>query len=235
MRTIFTIAFAALFSAVSCGKMVSGIEDTVSVPVDTDYSVLNVSSAIAVEYSSAAESLEFTADIDILPYLVAERRGGVLELRMKPNRYRNVGRVKAVVPASGNIRKMELSGASSLDARERLEAPSFEVVLSGASDMTAEIVADNLSVKVSGASDLDVSGFADVLDMDVSGASSVSADRSRVSAETVRLDVSGASRVFVDCTGSIRGSVSGASSVWYGRNAVHADIDNSGASSSVPR
>ena len=86
----------------------------------------------------------------------------------------------------------------------------------------------------SGASSLNIFGYADRMSIEASGASRISSQSSRVSSDDIEVSVSGASRVCVDCTGSISGSISGASSIIYGKNAKSVRISDSGASSARP-
>lgn len=234
-------AFSLCVMSTACRKSLSGIIETHSETIQADYQMLEVSSAIDVEYSYSADKMDITADRDLLPYIVAERKGRTFEIWVKKNPYRrNPGQIKVVLPVSSDIKSISLSGASSLDASEELASSSFELSISGASELSADVdaaqlhitasgasrmtghvnVSGELNLNASGASSLEVSGVADKVDAEVSGASCLSSSASRISAETVTVEVSGASRVFVNCTGSISGSVTGASSVKYGRNAV---------------
>ena len=144
------------------------------------------------------------------------------------------GHIKVVLPVSGDLRWIDLSGASSFKASEKIYAPSFELSLSGASKIDAEIETEKLLVDASGASSLNICGYADRMSVEASGASSISSRSSRVSSDDIEVSVSGASRVCVDCTGSISGSISGASTVIYGKNAKSVRISDSGASSARP-
>lgn len=233
------------FTSSSCNKSLSGIIETRTETIRTDYQVLEVSSAIEIEYSSSADKMDIAADRDLLPYIVTERNGRTFEIRVRRNPFnRNPGQIKIVLPASSDIKSISLSGASSLEASEELASSSLELSISGASELSADVdaaqlhitasgasrmtghvnVSGELNLNASGASSLEVSGVADKVDAEVSGASCLSSSASRISAETVTVEVSGASRVFVNCTGSISGSVTGASSVRYGRNAISSTI-----------
>ncbi len=237
MRKILIAALAVVLiccGASECSEMLSGVEDVRVEYIKTDYQVLNVSSAIAVEYSSDSDMMEITADRDMFPYIDVKRTGNILELKVRQNPFKNTGRIRVVLPVSGNLRWIDLSGASSFKASEKIYAPSFELSLSGASKLDAEIETEKLQVDASGASSLNIFGYADRMSIEASGASRISSQSSRVSSDDIEVSVSGASRVCVDCTGSISGSISGASSIIYGKNAKSVRISDSGASSARP-
>ncbi len=234
MRKILIAALAVVLiccGASECSEMLSGVEDVRVEYIKTDYQVLNVSSAIAVEYSSDSDMMEITADRDMLPYIDVKRTGNILELKVRQNPFKNTGRIRVVLPVSGNLRWID---ASSFKASEKIYAPSFELSLSGASKLDAEIETEKLQVDASGASSLNIFGYADRMSIEASGASRISSQSSRVSSDDLEVSVSGASRVCVDCTGSISGSISGASSIIYGKNAKSVRISDSGASSARP-
>ncbi|MDJ0952959.1 MAG: DUF2807 domain-containing protein [Acidimicrobiia bacterium] len=104
--------------------------------------------------------------------------------------------------------------------------------LSGNVDRVVEVVTPQLVViEASGASSVKATGPVTSLELGASGASSIDLDD--LDLGDVTLDVSGASSVALTTEGSVRGSVSGASSVVVSGNPVAVDVDVSGASSLI--
>lgn len=236
MKRIFygtTIAaIAALSMLTSCSYELSGVISTITEPISTDYFELEISSAISVEYSETAKEIEITADNNVLPYVLFDIDGGVLDIKLCPCcKFRNPGKIEVVLPASLDLRGITVSGASSFTADNSIIAPDFSIDLSGASYMKAEIVvASEFEIEISGASNAHLCGLAGSLSANVSGASRLSAASSRISSDDMEISVSGASTVYLDCTGTIKGDVSGASKVMYGEKVRSAILDISGAS-----
>lgn len=81
---------------------------------------------------------------------------------------------------------------------------------------------------VSGAVDLDGRGGTESYGLTVSGASEV--DLSELTAKDVALEVSGASQVRIYATGSVAGSVSGASEVTVSGDPTSVDVETGGTS-----
>ena len=111
MRKILIAALAVVLiccGASECSEMLSGVEDVRVEYIKTDYQVLNVSSAIAVEYSSDSDMMEITADRDMFPYIDVKRTGNILELKVRQNPFKNTGRIRVVLPVSGNLRWIDL-------------------------------------------------------------------------------------------------------------------------------
>lgn len=253
----FTVALSCAL-AVLCGcSAVTGLSGTVETIgleiMQPDYSSLSVSGGIHVEWSSDASSATVRADVDVLPYVVAESSGNTLKLYLKDSRrFRNgTGRIDVCLPAVPGLDRVKLAGASSFVSASPLSAVSFMMDLSGASlfeaDIDAEgkvladisgastavsgISASSIDLNVSGASSAMFRGTVSSFNVDASGASSVSSARSRVTAAEVSCDVSGASSFYVDCTSKITGTSSGASKVRYGNAGAVASVSCSGASS----
>jgi len=110
--------------------------------------------------------------------------------------------------SNSNTFILGLSGASYLEMTN-INVGDVEIVLSGASTITASGTANNLSSSVSGASRLDLSNFP-VNNADV--------------------NVSGASRATINPEGTLDADVSGASTLEYIGNPTMGDITTSGAS-----
>ncbi len=252
---LFMSAAVSCANTSKCGIKLSGIMQEKTCDISGSYSSLEVSNAVNVLYSSSAEKVTVKADSSVIRYVKVEEKGGCLKIYVSGQGTvrltgRDMGKISAVVPASGAIGTIRLMGASDFSSDAAIAADDLSVHVSGASGFNADIEADgSVSMRASGASDITSAVSADVLDVDasgasdvsvsgkvgsytvtVSGASSVSSGKAFIETESLKCNVSGASDAYVKCNSKADGQVSGASSiVVYGDGEVN--ISSSGASS----
>ncbi|MCB9363752.1 MAG: DUF2807 domain-containing protein [Flavobacteriales bacterium] len=189
---------------------------------------VKISSAFNVELIEAPSS---TVKIEGVPEqyidnIITEVNGDVLEVFVK-------GKVKAVSDMKltityQSLNSVEVSGASSVKANNAINASTFTIKTSGASNLDLSLNAQDVKLNSSGASDVRLKGFAKTFDLAVSGASTIKTKAFEVN--KVDINISGASDVDVYAAEEISGTASGASDVdVYGNPPVNT-ISKSGAS-----
>lgn len=206
-----------------------GVVDVVSkVSVDDDPPVVGTGKAVReTRKAQAATGVEASGAMEVqirrgTPKLVVEAQREVLKrLRTEYKDGRLVmwieGSVNTDRPvrawyAGPNVSSVEGSGATVIDATG-LSGSKSEIVLSGASKLKGVGRVTRLELKVSGASE---------------------ASLKALEAETVRVEASGASKVWVTAKKSINASASGASEVRYFGNPSSRTDETSGVSSVGP-
>jgi hypothetical protein len=158
------------------------------------FSAVSIHGAIAVTVEHTGyESLEITAEDNILPLLESEVRGGRLFLGPVPGSSISTTRPIEYRLTVRTLDDIEVSGASAI--------------------VVPDLDNEHLRVVISGASALTLVGRADVQEVAVSGASSYAAPDLR--RRIANIDVSGASVAEVRASESLTGSVSGSSVVEY--------------------
>ncbi len=120
----------------------------------------------------------------------------------------------------------DISGASTL--KGSIVCGDAALSLSGASRATLSIDCGDVEFNISGASRIECSGNAGDLGCDVSGASNLKLRN--LSCEDVAVDLSGASSMYTSPMGTIRGDLSGASTLYYYGSPTIGSFDISGAS-----
>ncbi|MGN0235441.1 MAG: GIN domain-containing protein [Paludibacteraceae bacterium] len=200
-----------------------------------EFTELNVRSAIEVIVCDSVTDICVITDENLLPYLLISQKGKRLSIG-----YANgicwtgttVNRV--LVPSQAALDEISVSGASSVRVEQPLRAAEIEIDLSGASMITATLYATEASVNASGSSKADLQGTVQQLEVGISGASQVFSEKQdglfTLRADKVKGNLSGSSSLFVHSDGSIRCSVSGASSIYFTGNADTSESDCSGAS-----
>ena len=205
----------------------SGDVVTIEVPVD-DFNRLAVSHSFDVNVSVGDEpSLTLRVDDNLESSLEVEVTNDTLRIGLQPRTSVSNATLEADVTVT-SLDAVEGSGAVSIDLGS-LAGSTLELQLSGASDLNGAVDFDNVTGVLSGASNISLSGRVATLDVDASGASDLALLDLEVDGLIVSL--SGASSAEVSVNGSIRASLSGASSLRYRGDPDVTTIDVSGASS----
>lgn len=208
------------------GTAGSGTPDTLTIDGQA-FTRLDVSSAIEVEVTIAdgPAQASFTLDDNFVDDAVFEVVDGELRIGMDDGFYRAKVDMKAVV-SMPSMDALDVSGASEVSVAD-LAGDSFDLDVTGASDVDVDGTADALTARVSGASDVDLDGLTvGDADLEVSGASGLDLG----SATTADVEVSGAADLTIDNADTVNGEASGASTLRVPDDAV-GQISTSGAAS----
>lgn len=219
---------------------------TVNKPCELrSFNSLDISHAWNVELKSGPEqSVVLTYSEELEPYIVAEVKGGVLELsvdtEMMNRKLRNSvshsgfnnGRDSYILEAIvvlPELKSVEASGAVKVQCDGKFESEEFSLDVSGAANIdNLQITASRLHLEASGASKL-VIPYANAVygDIDVSGASSIMIEGD---IENVNTDFSGAPSITMSGNyGHFNLDASGACDIRVSGNAKKLVTDASGA------
>ncbi len=120
------------------------------------------------------------------------------------------------------------SGASDVIVAGKIEVPSFQLQLSGASDFKGSITTGSLQLNLSGASDATINGKADQLTVVSSGASDLKGYD--LITDFCTANASGASDLRITVQKELRANASGASKILYKGTATIKETNSSGSS-----
>lgn len=230
--SILTISAVTSFTATSCmiNTVASKNETTSTYEVNTSYKSLKVKNAIRVEYRHDIDTLQIIADSSILSKIKVNYDNEGIEIYASD--FRRSYSVTAIVPASKDLKSIEIGGASSFTSDGEIKAEKLDIEVSGASHFDANIDCQSLEVSVSGASSAEIGGKAVNANIEVSGASKLSSNGKYLNTDYADVDLSGASTAEIICNKNITGEASGASKLSF-RGAAKADVSTSGASKAV--
>lgn len=230
--SILTISAVTSFTATSCmiNTVASKNETTSTYEVNTSYKSLKVKNAIRVEYRHDIDTLQIIADSSILSKIKVNYDDEGIEIYASD--FRRSYSVTAIVPASKDLKSIEIGGASSFTSDGEIKAEKLDIEVSGASHFDANIDCQSLEVSVSGASSAEIGGKAVNANIEVSGASKLSSNGEYLNTDYADVDLSGASTAEIICNKNITGEASGASKLSF-RGAAKADVSTSGASKAV--
>ena len=222
--------FSEIISAARERKVTpSGKDTTIVYNIPNDYTAIDASCAMDVEYTTEATAVTVTTDAAYAKYLNIYLEGTELNLGLHPVSINGIDKIKVLVPVSARgLGEVELSGASSFYSAVILQGNELDIDCSGATKFDAEVDVRDLDVDCSGASKVLVCGKADDMSIDCSGASKVSDDDNFVTARHAEIDLSGASKAYIEAA-ELDGDISGASIIRY-RCENRVRISTSGAS-----
>jgi len=197
----------------------------------TDFNKVEISSAFEFEIEqSSSYSIEITVDDNIMEYIQVSQDGQTLKIGLRPAIWIGSVTLKASVTMP-ELSGLDISGASRGTISDFSSTEDLDIMVSGASRVTGDIVAGNVDFDISGASTVQLEGSANDMVADVSGASSFHLDDFTVNNADV--DFSGASSGTVNLSGRLNADLSGASRLWYIGEPIMGNIDTSGASRCV--
>jgi len=246
LSALFLLAFS------SCRKF-AGEPVTKVFSISGNYTELEVENAFEITVSNEVDVVTVTVGENVMPKVMVEVVNNTLKIYLKPAGNFYGGEMKAVIPYNAHLTSVGLSGASEFRSEYGLEGEKVEVELSGASDFYCDINADEIGMNLSGASkieggvsatdlDLDLAGASDAtltgqvatLKVDLSGASNIKKtvvdNRYGLVCDRCEGSLSGASKAYIHCDGTIKVSLSGASDLHFTGTAFTGDSSTSGAS-----
>lgn len=183
--------------------------------------VLSQSNETALAVSATEE--RFIAEIK------TEVENNVLKISKLGNKsWSEKNRQYTVYVSFNEIKMLKASGAAEIIVIGAVRAASLSIDLSGATEIRGTFRIDSLNLTMSGASEANLNGKVDVLNLQCSGASDL--EGYNMIAENCKVDVSGASDVYITSNKSLVGNASGASNVFYKGASTVTDLKKSGAS-----
>jgi hypothetical protein len=170
----------------------SGILKTETRPVEK-FTAISLSAGGSLEIEQTGqESLEITADDNLLELFTSEVRDGTLYLSTAEGKNWN-GRGPRFKVTVRELRKLKVSGVGSFKA--------------------TNLDTDSLTVSISGAASGRIAGRSDNLSISISGTGSLNA--AELKAKRARVVVSGVGDVTVNASDELNAKVSGTGSIWY--------------------
>lgn len=242
-KLLFVLVGVIAIGATSCWHypfhdsiILAGYSDQKTFPV-TDFTEISASHNAHIEFCDTIQEIKVVTDANLINLLRVQQIGSKLEITYPNGVFWN-GECETfvLIPTQNNISNITLSGASELILNRPITGANARIKLSGASELDAVLDVNDVKFSISGASELRLSGYANHINADISGASDFCTgaldDSHHFLLGTGSLDgsISGASSLFIHCDGTINCSISGSSIVHYTGNANTSGSSTSGAS-----
>ena len=234
-KYIVLLSAVVLTAFCSCSKW-AGDPITETFSVDGTYTKLVVEDAFDVTVSDEVSQVTITAGDNIMPKIRVEKTSNTLTIYIK-GWTGHSGEMNVLLPRNTDLTKVHLSGASDFHSDFALSGQTVEVKCSGSSDFEGLVEADELTLNLSGSSDATIEGTVGKLNMSISGSSDlerkVVGNHYSLICDQCECSISGSSEAYIHCDGTIKGSISGSSSLHFTGTAFTADCSTSGGSDIV--
>lgn len=231
-KYLIALSTLAIMAFCSCSKG-DGDLITQEFSINGSYTELVIEDAFDVTVSDAVSQVTVTAGDRIMSKVKVEKSGDKLKIYLKGWTI-NHGTMKVVLPYNPELKSLNLSGACDFTSAYALTGQKVELELSGASDFIGCVMADELDLELSGSSDATIDGIVAKLDLDISGSSSLEKkivnNQYSLACTDCECSISGSSRAYIHCDGTITGSISGSSDLHFTGSAFTADCNTSGSS-----
>ena len=233
-RNIFMIALGLTFGLGSCTKDSFHVHPSRTVTTQevylNNFSSIDISNAFEawIEFVDSGEYITVEANENLHDYIVVEKNGRELEVRLKRNTNIRGDATLKVYIGLDHLDHLDVSGASTAYLENTLDETELGLHVSGASHVEGDIHVDRLDAQISGASSLEFTGYAYETHADISGASYMGS----YDLETDRLDIdlSGASSAALTVNDKMWVDASGASNLYYRGDPSIRRLQLSGAS-----
>ena len=180
------ILFFLLSALFGCDKF-AGDSFTKTFNIENTYSELYVSNAINVIISDSVEEVKVTAGENLMPNVIIEEKGDILDIRLKDGIYFFNSVVNIELPVNPNL---------------------TELTLSDASDIKGEVNAEELTINLRDASDAKLKGYVKKLALNLKDASCIKKNiinsRYGLSCDECAVSMEDASDAYIHCDGCIK-------------------------------
>ena len=192
----------------------------------TDFTKVEIGSSFRFEViQSESYSVSITAPETLFNHVQLSKDGDTLRVFQTGGMPPIGTHVKIMMP---DLLAAKLSGSVKGSIKGFSSSHDFDLDVSGASNVSASIVAGDATFKVSGASKVQLDGSANNINVDVSGASTF--NLSGFAVNDIKIVVSGSSNAAINVMGRLDADLSGASKLSYTGEPTMGDISTSGAS-----
>lgn len=166
-------------------------------------------------------------------FIRTEVINGVLHIGMQRNDHKKFWKFNhnaaKVYVAYTTLERVEASGGSDIITADPIKGYALNIHVNGGSDFKGAVHVEKLKIDGSGGSDISLMGVAKHAEISVSGGSDFLGYE--LTAETGKIQASGASDVQITATKELEIHASGASDVFYKGDATIKEVQSSGASS----
>lgn len=160
----------------------------------------------------SAEGVSIEADENLLPYIEAVVRGGVLELRGPKGVKLSATKLRVVVNAK-QIEQLSVAGGGAIRSAS-LKSERLELDIGGAGEIAiAALEAGAIDASIAGSGDVTLAGSARRLDISIAGSGDV--DTKQLRTDDISVSIAGSGDAKVWPVNSLKSSIAGSGDVHY--------------------
>ncbi len=160
---------------------------------------------------AAAQSVVVEAEDNLLPLIRTAVENG--ELVIDTRKCIESTRPVVVHVAAPELAGIHINGSGDVSGPDKIDAPTFDLSISGSGDVRLWLASTNLRTRISGSGDIVLRGSARDFDVTISGAGDITA--SDLAVARARVTISGSGDCRLDVSELLDVSISGAGDVGY--------------------
>ncbi len=191
---------------------------------------IQTSGSIDIEVANGENaSVEVEADDNILPYIVTEVNGGLLDVYYKENNSFNNAHTKVYVTAPG-LKKLFIKGSGNITSRNTIKnSESIATGILGSGDINANVDAPDIKAEIEGSGNLSLQGHCKNFDGSISGSGDLKCKNLLSEKATVNISGSGNAHVFSSV--QLKANTAGSGDIYYSGNPPSTQINKAGSGS----
>ena len=177
--------------------------------------------------------VEIEGDDNILPFVISEVKGDIINVHYKSGTsYRNV-HVKAFI-TSPAINKMIVSGSGNIISKNMLkDDDQIELKISGSGNITASVDAPRMEADISGSGQINLKGRTKKFEGSVTGSGDLKCRELLAEHSNVKITGSGTAHVFA--SSRLKATTTGSGNIFYSGNPTFQEIKKTGSGSITPQ
>ncbi len=229
MKNIFMLLVSALiFNA--CNSITGNGNVRTEKRNPGNFNAVKTSGSIDIEITNGdAYAVSVEDDDNILPIIVTEVEGGILNVHFKNGYSINNDHAKVYVIAP-SLNRLSVSGSGNITAKDVVKnSDKIEVDVSGSGDIKAAVDAPAIEAEISGSGNISLTGRTKDFTASISGSGDLKC--SDLQSENASVSVAGSGNAHVFASVHLKASVAGSGDVFYRGNPASPEIHTAGSGS----
>ncbi len=232
MRAFITTFFLIILVGTACtyeGKIIEGNGKITSEKrTVNNISKIKVEGSIEVVIDNGLEGARIVTDENLIPYIVTEKDGDLLKIKVKENANLKSTKPITVYLSTPLVTEINLAGSGNVVANGRFSSTDrmgFEIAGSG--NITIDVNSPKITTNISGSGTVHITGETKVVNVQIAG--SGTHDGFALKAEDVSVKIAGSGDAMVYADINLKVSIAGSGNIKYKGNAtVDKNITGSG-------
>jgi len=219
MRYAAIVCLLALLCGCNLGDFVKGngnvVKETRS---EAGFTAIGVSGPMDVELSQGSDfSIEVESDENIMPYIITEKRGSMLEIKTRDNINIHTSKNILVRITMPEVREISIGGSGSVKTMGRISnSDKLDLDVAGSGDMMLDVKSPFVSAHIAGSGKIIARGETQKIDVHIAGSGDFLAED--LKSEEVKVSVGGSGKAKVFASRELDVSVAGSGDIYYRGN-----------------
>ncbi len=238
MKKIITIVFIA--TTLACNGPFNekingnGNQVTQTRNVNVNPVIKSLGSFDVVLHQGTPESVQVTADENLMPYILVENKDGALEIRTKDGVNLSSDRKIKIDITTNRIEQLLLAGSGNITNDGKFTGgDKLKLSIAGSGNITMDVNTPDIDADIAGSGDISLQGETRSAEIKIAGVGNYKAEN--LKAESVKVDIMGSRNVNVFASTSLDVNIAGSGDIYYrGSPNIKQHIAGSGSIKQMP-